>query len=244
MERERATEESGLASGDVASASCNYTDGLLGSTEPPAMLKLLCLNALVVVMCCCGCASQGGRVGGDVENESSPPAGVGVQEGAKPDIEVAEGFKLSASLVADGNRVPATAPILLRVRIENVSDTTLRFIQTRPERDIELLVTTKIDGHVPLTLYGQSLRAQNESGVHYGRGLRQLKAGEAMEVVLHVDRTHDTSLAATYFIHATRRVPRRDRPDKEELFHPTGRISSRAVEVTVLDPPRENTAGK
>lgn len=200
------------------------------------MANVLKLIMLPGVAWWCGCSPHGPSSDSRAQDES--PAQAAPRPADTPlEPGVTEGFRLSASLVSESHVIPVTAPILLRVRIENASHELLRFLRTTPERDIDLLVTAEGGQPVPLTLHGQDLRAQDESGVHYGQGLRQFKPGAGVETVLQVDRTHDMSLVGKYHIQAVRAVPRRDRPEEAELVWPTARVSSEVIEVEVAHPP-------
>ena len=147
-----------------------------------------------------------------------------------------EGFKLAASLDAGSDTLPATDPVLLGLRIENTTDGPLHFFHMRPEEDYELWVSGAGGKEVPLTVFGRQVRDARESRVVRGRSIRQVRPGESMAVVLHVNRMHDMTAAGEYTIRASRRVPERGHPGHAGLLRTHAQVWSAPVRVRIFDP--------
>lgn len=202
--------------------------------------KLFLLSGLT--SCWCSCSSRHASTGQPHPSDAAPAANASDDAPRSATAPVvgsarAEGFKITTSLVGAGGVRRATQPILMRVRMENASAGPLRFLHRTPERDFEFLVFAEDGKPAPPTAYGRDVQAQRESGLDYGRGSGHLNPGQAVDVVLQVDRIHDMTRAGTYRIQALRHVPRQGAPERIELFRPSGRLISDAAEVTVIDPP-------
>lgn len=116
-----------------------------------------------------------------------------------------EGFMMSAR--SEKEEVGACEPVVVAVRIKNVSDRILSFPESSPESDYGIEVKDDRGEQMPLTRYGKNVL---RSGEEHRRVVTKLDPGAEHQQKLLVNRIYDMSTSGTYFVQISRDVFKRD----------------------------------
>jgi len=115
--------------------------------------------------------------------------------------EANEVFFLSLSL--KNREVSSGQPVLVTVRIKNVSDKELRLVETEPAKDYSFIVTDSDGKAVPQLLYQRRLRENKEE---VRRTVTTVAPGQVVEHGFNLSRRFDLTLDGKYSIQAERSV--------------------------------------
>jgi hypothetical protein len=114
-----------------------------------------------------------------------------------------EGFCLSICL--ENQESSAGYPVLVNVRIKNISDEELRLVQTTPERDYSFIVKDSDGNAVPMLRYQQRMQGNDDRPVfRYTR--TKVAPGQVIEYGANLSRCFDLTLTGNYTIQAERIV--------------------------------------
>ena len=115
--------------------------------------------------------------------------------------ETKEGFSLSISL--DKREISRGQPVLVTVRIKNVSDMELRLVETDSEKDYSFVLKDSEGKELPKLRYQKRLEETKEE---FRRKATIISPGQVIEYKTNLGRRFDLSLEGEYSIQAQRQV--------------------------------------